>query len=104
MNRHCLIAGNAHPELARRVAEGAGTTLIRTEIAPFADGETRVRIEDDVRGSDLYIVQPTSPPANEHLMALALIADAAHAAGAARITAGRALLRLRQAGHAQEPR
>ena len=58
-----------------------------TSVSAFADGETRVRIEGEVQDADLYIVQPTSPPTNERLMTLALIADAARGAGAARITA-----------------
>ena len=56
-------------------------------MSAFADGETRVRIEGEVRAADLYIVQPTSPPVNERLVTLALLADAARAAGAARLTA-----------------
>jgi ribose-phosphate pyrophosphokinase len=64
-----------------------GTALLPVSVSAFADGETRVRIEAEVRDADLYIVQPTSTPTNEHLMTLALIADAARAAGAARITA-----------------
>jgi ribose-phosphate pyrophosphokinase len=86
MNR-VLIAGDAHPELGREIARQAGIALAATSIASFADGETRVRIEDDVRGADVVIVQPMSAPANERLMALALIADAARAAGAAGVTA-----------------
>jgi ribose-phosphate pyrophosphokinase len=86
MNR-VLIAGDAHPELGREIARQAGIALAATSIASFADGETRVRIEDDVRGADVFIVQPMSAPANERLMALALIADAARAAGAAGVTA-----------------
>ncbi len=87
MSAFSLIAGDAHPALGRRVAEMTGAALVPTALAAFADGETRVRIEGEVAGADLYIVQPTSPPVNEHLVALALIADAARAAGAARITA-----------------
>ena len=87
MSAFCLIAGNAHPALGRRIAEMTGAALVPVALAAFADGETRVRIEGEVAGADLYIVQPTSPPVNEHLVALALIADAARAAGAARLTA-----------------
>ena len=87
MNRCSLIAGNAHPDLGRRVAELCGASLVEARIRAFADGETSVRIESEVGGSDLYIVQPTCPPVNEHLIALALLADAAHAAGARRVTA-----------------
>jgi len=82
-----LIAGDAHPGLAREIARQAGIAQAAVSIASFADGETRVRIEDDVRGTDLFIVQPLSAPANERLVALALIADAARAAGAARVSA-----------------
>jgi ribose-phosphate pyrophosphokinase len=82
-----LVAGDAHPELAREIARHVESTLIPASVSAFADGETRVRIEADVQDADLYIVQPTSAPTNERLMTLALIADAARAAGAARITA-----------------
>lgn len=82
-----MIVGDAHPALGRRIAVLTGAALVPTALTAFADGETRVRIEGEVAGADLYIVQPTSPPVNEHLVTLALIADAAHVAGAARITA-----------------
>lgn len=87
MQALAVLAGDAHPALARRIAGLAGARLIPAALSAFADGETRVRIEGEVRDSDLYIVQPTSPPVNERLMSLALLADAARAAGAARITA-----------------
>ncbi len=82
-----LIAGDAHPGLARRLAKETGAALVPASVARFADGETRVRIEGDVDGADVHLVQPTSPPVNEHLLGLALLADAARAGGAARITA-----------------
>lgn len=82
-----LIAGDAHPRLAEEIARLIGTAVTPTSVSAFADGETRVRIEGEVQDADLYIVQPTSPPTNERLMTLALIADAARGAGAARITA-----------------
>ena len=82
-----LLAGDAHPGLAREISRQAGITQAAVSIASFADGETRVRIEDDVRGAEVVIVQPLSAPANERLVALALIADAARAAGAARVSA-----------------
>jgi ribose-phosphate pyrophosphokinase len=82
-----LAAGDAHPQLAQDLARLCGATVVPTWISAFADGETRVRIETDVADADLYIVQPTSTPTNERLMTLALIADAARGAGAARITA-----------------
>lgn len=82
-----VVAGDAHPNLARDVAQRCSARLLPTSIAAFADGETRVHIEAEVQDADLYIVQPTSAPTNERLMTLALIADAARASGAARITA-----------------
>jgi ribose-phosphate pyrophosphokinase len=82
-----LLAGDAHPGLAREISRQAGIAQAAVSIASFADGETRVRIEDDVRGAEVVIVQPLSAPANEHLVALTLIADAARAAGAARVSA-----------------
>ena len=87
MSAIALVAGDAHPQLAREIARSMGTALVPVSVSAFADGETRVCIEADVREADLYIVQPTSAPTNERLMTLALIADAARAAGAARVTA-----------------
>ena len=66
-----LLAGDAHPGLAREISRQAGITQAAVSIASFADGETRVRIEDDVRGAEVVIVQPLSAPANERLVALA---------------------------------
>lgn len=82
-----LIAGDAHPALARSIAKAAGASLIPALISQFADGESRIRIEADVRDCDVYIVQPTSAPTSQRLMTIALMADAARAAGAARVTA-----------------
>ena len=82
-----LVAGDAHPGLAREIARQAQVPMLPASISAFADGETRVRIEADVHGKDLVIVQPTSSPTSERLLTLALIADAARAAEAARITA-----------------
>jgi ribose-phosphate pyrophosphokinase len=83
----CLIAGDAHPALARAIAAQAGLPLVAASVSAFADGETRVRIEARVRANDVWIVQPTSAPTNERLMSLALIADAARAEGAASVSA-----------------
>jgi ribose-phosphate pyrophosphokinase len=82
-----LISGNAHPALADAVARELRLPLESVEIAAFADGETRVRLNADVRDALVVLVQPTAPPVNEHLMVLALLADAARGAGAARIIA-----------------
>ncbi len=81
-----IIAGNAHPALAENLSLELKVPLLTAEVGAFADGETRVRIAEDVRHADVFLVQPTCPPVNDHLMVLALLADAVRAAGAARIT------------------
>ncbi len=82
-----LISGGAHRALAEDLAGELGTPLEVAEIGAFADGEARVHIATDVREATVAIVQPTCPPVNENLMSLALLSDAARAAGAARVIA-----------------
>jgi ribose-phosphate pyrophosphokinase len=82
-----LIEGDAHPALARSLARELGVEPHLAEVGAFADGETRVKLGADVRGAAVLLVQPTGPPVNDHLMVLALLADAARAAGAVRVTA-----------------
>ncbi len=82
-----LISGDAHRMLAEDLARELSVPLSPVEMASFADGETRVSLTADVRGEDVFILQPTSPPVNNRLMTLALMIDAARAAGAAKITA-----------------
>lgn len=81
------IGGDTHPRLAAEVARVAGCPLVSGCVSAFADGEARVRIQEDVTGADVYIVQPTPAPVGENLVKLALIADAARSGGAARVTA-----------------
>jgi ribose-phosphate pyrophosphokinase len=81
-----LLSGNAHPALAESLARELKVPLASAEIGAFADGETRVHVNQDVRDAAVFIVQPTCPPVNDHLMVLALLADAVRAAGAARVT------------------
>jgi ribose-phosphate pyrophosphokinase len=80
-----LITGNAHPALAEDLARQLKWALGTAEVAAFADGETRVHVSQDVRHADVFLVQPTCPPVNDHLMVLALLTDAVRAAGAAQI-------------------
>jgi ribose-phosphate pyrophosphokinase len=80
-----LLTGNAHPALAEDLARELDMPLLSAEIGAFADGETRVHVSQDVRDAIVLIVQPTCPPVNDHLMVLALLADAVRAAGAARV-------------------
>lgn len=82
-----LISGNAHPGLAENLSRELSVPLARAEIGAFADGETRVHIAQDVRNASVFIVQPTYPPVNDHLVVLALLIDALRAAGAAQVTA-----------------
>ncbi|MGN6544379.1 MAG: ribose-phosphate diphosphokinase [Aureliella sp.] len=82
-----LLSGNAHPALAEALAAELGMPLARAEVTAFADGETRVRVNEDVREETVFIVQPTCPPVNDHLLVLALLADAVRAAGAVRVVA-----------------
>ncbi|MFN4232683.1 ribose-phosphate diphosphokinase [Thermus sp.] len=82
-----LFTGNAHPDLARRVAEALGIPLGKALVDRFPDGEVQVRLLESVRGNDVYLIQPTSPPVNDHLMELLLLADAARRSSAGRINA-----------------
>src|SRR5690606_21595643 len=81
-----LFAGRSNPALAAAIAAEAGRPLGRVTIRNFADGEVYVRYEESIRGSDLFIIQSTPPPA-ETWMELLLMVDAARRASAARITA-----------------
>jgi ribose-phosphate pyrophosphokinase len=81
-----LFAGRANPALAQAIARAYGKELGSVTIKNFSDGELYVRFEESIRGSDLFIIQSTPPPA-ENWMELILLADAARRASAARITA-----------------
>lgn len=82
-----VFAGAANPDLSARIVEHLGIGLGSCSILSFPDGEQQVELNQDVRGHDVYLVQSTSPPAGAHLVELALLADACHQFGAARITA-----------------
>ncbi|HEY8519198.1 MAG TPA: ribose-phosphate diphosphokinase [Gammaproteobacteria bacterium] len=82
-----IFSGNAHPDLARDIAYHLNLPLGRIAVGRFSDGEVSVEIMENVRGRDVFIVQPTCPPVNENLMELLVIADACQRASAARITA-----------------
>ena len=81
-----LMSGTANRPLAEEVAQHLGQPLCAVTIRRFADGEIFVKIDENVRGRDVYIVQPTNPPA-ENMMELLLLMDAARRASAARVTA-----------------
>jgi ribose-phosphate pyrophosphokinase len=82
-----LLAGSANVRLAETVAAKLGTSQRALNVDRFPDGELHVEIKQSVRGHDVYLIQPTSPPVERHLLELLLLADAAHRAGAARLTA-----------------
>ncbi|HRX89557.1 MAG TPA: ribose-phosphate diphosphokinase, partial [Steroidobacteraceae bacterium] len=81
------FAGNANPLLAQDIARHLMTPLGRAMVGRFSDGEVNVEIMENVRGRDVFILQPTCPPANDHLMELLVMVDACRRASAARITA-----------------
>ncbi len=82
-----ILTGNCHPELAGDICDYLGTELVSKEIGRFQDGEISVKIEETVRGADVFVIQPTSPPVNENLMELLVMIDALRRASARRITA-----------------
>ncbi len=82
-----IFTGNSHPKLAEDLCEYLGTELVNAEVGRFKDGEISVRTFETVRGADVFVVQPTSPPVNENLMELLIIIDALRRASARRITA-----------------
>lgn len=82
-----VFTGNANPALAREICERMGIPIGNAVVGQFSDGEINVQIMDNVRGSDVFIVQPTSSPVNRHLMELLIMIDALKRASAARITA-----------------
>jgi ribose-phosphate pyrophosphokinase len=82
-----IYCGSATLELARLIADRLGRPLGSRQLDHFADGELHVKIQESVRGRDIYIVQSTCPPVNEHLMELLVMIDACRRASADRITA-----------------
>lgn len=87
MTRLILFSGNANRKLAQEIAENLGMPLGVAEVSQFSDGEVYVQINENVRGADVFVVQPTSPPVDHHLMELLIMIDALRRASAYRITA-----------------
>src|SRR5215469_6195456 len=81
-----LFSGNAHPELARKVAENLNVRLGKLTATKFADGEIRIMIEESARGNDVFIIQPTCNPTNDNLLELFIMLDAFRRASSRRIT------------------
>jgi ribose-phosphate pyrophosphokinase len=82
-----IFTGSAHPALGAAIAERLKVPLGRAHLARFSDGEIWFQIQDNVRGADVFVVQPTSPPVNENLMELLVMLDAFKRSSASRITA-----------------
>jgi len=82
-----VFSGTSNPPLARAICEYIGIELGKCTVSAFPDGETFVKIEENVRGEDVFLVQSTSPPTNHHLMEMFIMMDALRRASASRITA-----------------
>lgn len=82
-----VFSGNANRPLAEKVCDYLGISLGNAEVKTFSDGEISVEINENVRGKDVFIIQPTCPPVNDNLMELLIMIDAARRASAGRITA-----------------
>jgi len=87
VSRLMVFSGNANPALAKDIARKLGTPKGNAVVSLFSDGEINIEINDNVRGHDVFIVQPTCAPTNRNLMELVLMIDALHRASAGRITA-----------------
>src|SRR4051812_32659696 len=99
-----VFSGSANRELAQRICDYIGTPLGQATISSFPDGETYVKIEENIRGRDVFIIQPTCPPTNQHLMELLIMVDAARRASADRITAGVSVFCYPPQGRKDQPR
>ena len=82
-----IFSGSSNEPLAQAICSNIGIELGQSTIKPFPDGETFVKIEENVRGEDVFVMQSTSPPTNHHLMEMFIMIDALRRASAARITA-----------------
>ena len=82
-----LFAGSAHPDLAQRIADIVGVPPGRAFLRRFSDGEVSFQIDENIRGADVFVVQPTCTPVDEHLIELCVMVDAFRRSSASRITA-----------------
>jgi len=87
MRGYMLFSGTANPELAQQISKELDLPLSEARIKQFSDGEINVKIEESVRGKDVFIIQPTSAPANSNLMELLIMTDALKRSSAKSITA-----------------
>ena len=82
-----IVTGTANPALAARICDHLGCKITPSLVDVFSDGEIRIEMGDNVRGDDVYVVQPTCAPVNHNLMELCLMLDALKRASAGRVTA-----------------
>lgn len=87
MNDLAVFTGNSNPELAKSICAHLNVALTDVLVSRFSEGEIRVEIKENIRGTDVFIIQPTCPPSNDNLMELLILTDAARRASAKRITA-----------------
>ncbi len=87
MNNLAIVTGNANPRLAEDICRSLQVPMTEAKVGRFSEGEISVQIQENIRGKDVFIVQPTCPPPNENLMELLIMIDAARRASAKRITA-----------------
>jgi ribose-phosphate pyrophosphokinase len=87
MDKLAVLSGNAHPELAKNICKYLKIDLSKALVGRFSEGEIRVQVDENVRGKDVFLVQPTCPPTNDNLMELLIMIDALKRASAQRITA-----------------
>jgi len=87
MDKLAVFSGNAHPELAKDICKYLKIKLSDAFVGKFSEGEIRVKINDNIRGKDVFVVQPTCPPSNDNIMELLIMIDALKRASASRITA-----------------
>lgn len=86
-NRFCIFSGSANPDLATAIAGYLESPLAKSRVTRFSDGETFVELNENVRGVDAFVIQPTSSPVNDHVMELLIMSDALRRASAGSITA-----------------
>src|ERR1700761_8732785 len=87
MSTMMIFTGNANPDLALKIASNLQIPLGQASVGKFSDGETMVEILENVRGRDVFVVQPTCAPTNDNLMELLTMSDALRRSSAGRITA-----------------
>lgn len=87
MSKMMIFTGNANPELALKISSNLNVPIGKATVSTFSDGETMIEILENVRGKDVFLIQSTCAPANDHLMELLTMADALRRSSASRITA-----------------